>query len=176
MNVAVSICVVLLDSKKKKSRKRSKFPSVALLESLWSCSVRLGLQNHLAATCANWFNPSLSPVTLWCPSYVLYHLLQVCCSVFASYRVFAIPVFLVNKLSCISFSWSVITQPQTNNPAELICSEFLDGPQLAGVHHPGSQMAVPAQKMGKSRDGGEKHLCKEVPICTSIRLVTPQHL
>ncbi|EOA93555.1 hypothetical protein Anapl_17713 [Anas platyrhynchos] len=64
----------------------------------------------------------------------------------------------------------VITQPQTNNPAELICSEFLDGPQLAGVHHPGLQMAVPAQKMGKSRDGGEKHLCKEVPICTSIRL------
>lgn len=156
--------------------RKSKFLSVTLLESLWICSVRLGLQNHLAATCVNWFNPSLSPVTLWCPSYVLYHRLQVCCSVFASYRVFAIPVFLVNKLSCISFSWSVITQPQTNNPAELICSEFLDGLQLTGVHHPAMQTAVPTQKMGKSRDGGVKHLCKKVPICTSIRLVTPQCL
>lgn len=82
MNVAVSICVVLLDSTKK--QEKSKFLSEALLESLWSCSVRLGLQNHLAATYANWFNPSLFPVTLC--SYVLYHLLQVCCSVFASYQ------------------------------------------------------------------------------------------
>lgn len=169
--------MVLLDSKKKQEKKQISFCDI--IRKPVDLLSEAGIAEPpccLAATCVNWFNPSLSPVTLWCPSYVLYHRLQVCCSVFASYRVFAIPVFLVNKLSCISFSWSVITQPQTNNPAELICSEFLDGLQLTGVHHPAMQTAVPTQKMGKSRDGGVKHLCKKVPICTSIRLVTPQCL